>query len=483
MRKGWVLGLVVMLSPSAWASDDLAQMNAVSRAWDRYAELSNADDPKSVELLSASSLAHFGFLRDAALYASTEQLRRLPSMDRLMVYLLRASQTDQALKAMDDRAVASLCVQRGWSGVDKAEGEPLLALSHVTVVGDYAVSEVAPPTESQFQFGPDFDHEADGWKYRYLSLVPDSSALVDRSFNESAMTSTQLFEIVIAKFLKVEDAAPSLATLDRPLLDDSAQRVRLNERWPDYASVIERRIGAMTQKAQDGDPLAQLALASFKLSGSAPQWVKKDEPGGVELLEKASEGGNATAAELLVQYLVSDTARLDEPGLIRIARHVRRAAEAGRPTAMSLLGTLYFEGSGGLARDCRQAAEWQARAEEAGAQNARNDQVWTWATCPRPDQRDPQKALSLVEHMIKQVDTLQPSELDTVAAAMAANGRFDDAIQFQQRAIDGLSASAELKKSNAAAIKRMQARLSRYRKGVDYVQDYNTFAEMRAARR
>lgn len=480
MRAGWMLwGFLLVIAPVS--ADDLAEMNAVSKTWDRYAELSHADKPESVDLMAASSLAHFGFLRDAALYASTEQLRRIPSTDRITVYLLRASQSDAALKAMDDRAVAELGVTRGWTGVDRDEGQPLIALSHVTVVGDYAVGEVAPPTEVQFQFGPDFVREKGNWKYRYESLVPDASMAVDESVRASGMSATQMYEMVLASFLK-SPTAPSLAALDRPLLDDAVARVRLNETWPDYELAYQRRIGAVAQKAKDGDSFAQFVYGSLQLTGNLQRWVPKNETAGLELLEKASDAGNASAAEGVVGYLMSDPRQLDEARLVRVTRHLQRAADAGKPAAMSGLGTFYFEGVGGLPQDCRRAAEWQARAEEAGAASARNDQVWTWATCPIKDQRDPVKALELAQHMIKKQDELAASELDTVAAAQAANGRFDEAVDYQQKAIDKINAEIASSKARTATLKRMQARLAGYKKGRAYVQDYNTFAEMRAGR-
>ena len=70
------LWLALWTAPALAAGDDLAEMNAVSRTWDRYAELVNASKPESADLLASSSLLPiFTFLRDAALYASAEQLR------------------------------------------------------------------------------------------------------------------------------------------------------------------------------------------------------------------------------------------------------------------------------------------------------------------------------------------------------------------------------------------------------------------------
>ncbi|HSX65531.1 MAG TPA: hypothetical protein VLF15_12435, partial [Pseudoxanthomonas sp.] len=115
-----------------------------------------------------------------------------------------------------------------------------------------------------------------------------------------------------------------------------------------------------------------------------------------------------------------------------------------------------------------------------GIAHARNEQVWTWATCPIAGQRDPGKALALVQHMVSQREQLSGDELDTVAAAFAANGDLAQAIDYQQQAIDKLGAEQMDKKARAVTIKRMRARLAGYQRGRDYVQDYDTFTEIRA---
>ena len=180
-----------------------------------------------------------------------------------------------------------------------------------------------------------------------------------------------------------------------------------------------------------------------------------------------------------------------EPDFLQVSRaidHVgggaQRAAAAAKPEAMNAVGGFYFEGAGGLERDCRQAAQWQARAEEAGLAIARNEQVWTWATCPIPGQRDPAKAMQLASYMASTRDTLAASELDTVAAAYAAAGHFAEALVFQKLALDKLdSGTSEVDKQAVVPTrKRMQARLRGYGEGRDYVQDYNTFEEIMEGR-
>ena len=475
---GWLAGWLVV---PALAGQDPAAMNQVSRAWDRYAELSSQNKAESVDLLAASSLAHFGFLRDMALYASPEQIRRLPSGDRFTVYLLRATQQPDALKAMDDRSVARLCMTEGWTGVDASDGEPLLTLSHVTLVEDVAVGEVAPPTESQFQFGPILVREDGRWHYRYESMVPDASAAMDQAVNRSGVGEVRIMEIALAEVLEAE--APSLALLDRTPLDDAGMRTRLNEAWPDYTAPLRWRLRAVRSKAEAGDAFAQFAFGALQYGGGMPQLVPKNAAEGLAWLEKASEGGHGQAA-WLASVAITEEGGFSDDAMQRALPHLTRAAAHGtEPQALLAMAQYHHDGLAGMARDCRQAEAWAARAEEAGAKQARNERVWILATCPVPGQRDTVRAMELAQFMIQRRDELDWHELDTVAAALAAHGDFARATQFQTLALEKMAADEDLSKDRrAAARKRMSARLGKYRNDRDYVLDYRAIDEMRAGR-
>jgi len=468
------LWLALWAAPALAAGDDLAEMNAVSRAWDRYAELVNANKPESTDLLAASSFTHFTFLRDAALYASADQLRRLPSDDRIKAYLLRATQDEAALKKMDGVAVARLFASKGWISVRSDEQEGPVSLTHVTITGDHAVSELGPPTENNFQFGPDFVREKDGWKYRLESSALAASAAFDQSATNAGVSATQMTEFVLGRILEAEP--PRLAVLDRAPVDDAAARIRLNEQWPDYDSVFRFRVEALWRKAEAEDGLAQLALGSMMLDEN-PQYVQRDPKQALEWLERASNNGNTRAAMYTVGLLMQDASQFGDALYRRALPHVQRAANASNGMAMLELSRFYVEGLAGLPRDCRQAADWQARAEEAGIEHARNEQVWTLATCPIPGQRDPARALELAKFMMERKDKLSASELDTVAAALAANRRFDEAVAYQNEAIEKVPAEITDRKAQAATVKRMRQRLGDYRKGKDYVLDYNLYDE------
>lgn len=79
--------------------------------------------------------------------------------------------------------------------------------------------------------------------------------------------------------------------------------------------------------------------------------------------------------------------------------------------------------------------------------------------------------------MMERKDKLDASELDTVAAALAANQRFDEAIAYQNDAIAKVPGEITERKAQVATIKRMRQRLNSYRKGQDYVLDYSVYNE------
>ncbi|WP_157489356.1 tetratricopeptide repeat protein [Lysobacter sp. Root916] len=472
----WMLCFALLAAP-AMAADDLAEMNAVSQAWDRYAQLSSRDDPASAALLAPSSLDYYLFLRDAARAASSDQVRRIPISDRLIVYALRASRSDAQLAELDGTGVAKLCQSRDWCGVAAPEeGESLPALSHVTLIGsDRAVGEFGPPTGTNFQFGPELVRTQDGWKVVAESLVNDESVQIARHAQQTGTSEADLAQFVLGEMLGDETETPAVASLEQPTRDDAALRASLNDRWPAYLATYKTRMAAIQRKAEDGDPLAQVTFGTMLYTGKLSDWVPQDKVRGMTLLVQASEGGNVAAATLVAGELIAgDDLPKGQPippeRLARALPHLRRSAEGGHAMAMSELSLLYFNGAAGLKRDCRQADEWIARAEDAGYEDARNNRVWNLAVCPIPEQRDPARALALAQRMIEEQDRLGAAELDTLAAVYAANGRFDEAVALQKRALIKFEDPAETQTP-----KRARERLKAYSARRDWVQDYSVF--------
>ena len=82
-------------------------------------------------------------------------------------------------------------------------------------------------------------------------------------------------------------------------------------------------------------------------------------------------------------------------------------------------------------------ADWTRALElDQGLPQAYNHLAWAWATAERPTVRDGRRA---VESALKACELTQwknPSYLDTLAAAYARNGQFDEAVKWQRKAME-----------------------------------------------
>ncbi len=92
---------------------------------------------------------------------------------------------------------------------------------------------------------------------------------------------------------------------------------------------------------------------------------------------------------------------------------------------------------------------------------AYNDKAWILATCPDAAIRDGRKAVELAQTALKLEDS--PAGHDTLAAAYAEAGQFDDAAREQSKAIELLQA-----KSPNPAPADWQRRLDLYRSGMPF---------------
>jgi tetratricopeptide (TPR) repeat protein len=65
-----------------------------------------------------------------------------------------------------------------------------------------------------------------------------------------------------------------------------------------------------------------------------------------------------------------------------------------------------------------------------------NNLAWLWATCPKAELRDPVRALEYGRKACELTGWREPGFLDTLAAACAANGQFEEAAQWQRKAME-----------------------------------------------
>lgn len=89
---------------------------------------------------------------------------------------------------------------------------------------------------------------------------------------------------------------------------------------------------------------------------------------------------------------------------------------------------------------------------------AMNNLAWVLATSPETDLRDPSRALALARRAATITEHRHPAILDTLAAAYAANGMFDQAIETARSAVD-LAEKAGAPRAAAEMRRRLQVYL------------------------
>ena len=65
-----------------------------------------------------------------------------------------------------------------------------------------------------------------------------------------------------------------------------------------------------------------------------------------------------------------------------------------------------------------------------------NNLAWVLATHENPQARNPAEAVELAERACKITHYERPETLDTLAAAYAAAGRFDEAVKIAEKAVE-----------------------------------------------
>jgi len=192
---------------------------------------------------------------------------------------------------------------------------------------------------------------------------------------------------------------------------------------------------------------------------------------------------------------------------------MRNQAENGNPQAQYFMGEAYLDGAYGLPKDANIAIMWFKKAQaqhfapagcelsllhldghyadiddaqavqflmdgvQAHNPSCTNSAAWLKATSDKPALRDPQAA----ETLAKTALGLSPQEanyMDTLAAAFAAEGRFDMAVMEQQRAISTVKGRAG---DVTSEVNDMQGRLDLYKAGKPYVETTGSTAAPQAS--
>jgi len=184
--------------------------------------------------------------------------------------------------------------------------------------------------------------------------------------------------------------------------------------------------------------------------------MEVDPNKGMELLQKAADQGNLKATyELAKGHLFGQTLELNyEQAFMLLERMSMRHV----PIGQFWLSQLYEKGLG-VSKDPTRAAQLLAEAKNKASWVTVNHFAWQLATQPNKQLRNGDLAVELMEHVVGQSQYTKAAWIDTLAAAYAEAGKFDKAIQAQQRALKNLPVN-----STAEQRRMFEARLRLYQK-------------------
>ena len=198
----------------------------------------------------------------------------------------------------------------------------------------------------------------------------------------------------------------------------------------------KQAIQACIQSAEQGDAEGQLNLGFMYLNGHG---VKQDETQALRWFNRSAEQGYAKAQYTL--GILYYEGRIVKKADLTAVYWFRKAAEQGNAQAQSSLGLMYRNGHG-VAQDNEQAIFWLNKSAEQGHDTAINALAWNYASCNFGCDGD--KAIHWADKLltiprIEQKD----AELDSIAAAYARAGKFEKAIEYQEKAISLLTNEKE----------------------------------------
>lgn len=158
----------------------------------------------------------------------------------------------------------------------------------------------------------------------------------------------------------------------------------------------------------------------------------------VNMISALANSGRAEAQHKLAQLYFSGNGI--EQNFQKAIEWYNKAAEQGHADSRNSLGMIYANGMGADI-DCKQALSWFNSIEQSASiyPQAQANLAWLLATCPQTEYRDGKKALSISQNLLQQDKDKNANLLDTLAAAYAETGQFQQAREIQQQAIDLLS--------------------------------------------
>ncbi|GAA0204269.1 hypothetical protein GCM10009123_09460 [Kangiella japonica] len=153
----------------------------------------------------------------------------------------------------------------------------------------------------------------------------------------------------------------------------------------------------------------------------------------------------------------------DDPESVAQALHrMQQYAEAGDDVAQYWMGNVFLFGSAKQKPSPNEASYWYQMAVKQNNLRAMNNLAWIKALARDSELYDPAGAVELALKVVKKYPKSH-GYLDTLAAAYAANGQYELAVEVQQRVIE-LAKSGECKNCTSKLIEYYQRHLEHYLK-------------------
>lgn len=149
-----------------------------------------------------------------------------------------------------------------------------------------------------------------------------------------------------------------------------------------------------------------------------------------------------------------------------------RAAQNAHGPSITHMAYLYYIGRG-VPQDFRRAAAWYKRAIRTEDPWAKNDFAWFLSVCPDANFHDPDMAVQLAQSSLSQLEKPPYQIVDTLAAALARQGKFGEAVQWQIKSIaifHEVTFGKEMGEDGKKLLNELNARLADYRKQTPFTE-------------